>query len=658
MTQTRTKSGLSLSVHAAEKFCAILDSELAKNNSSNLSSDEEKEHYRNLDEEVSALHLDLAQRYRSRNSDETGVNYDEAKAFNHLARGTHSTAIAEDSLGVALLYYFGLFTTLRLTVVRFNRLLILLSKLFPPILLKLGFAVIKGVAATVFTFLSFSYIPEFLTDLAKTCSEAYQAMPEASAAENSLGKIAWFFARFKVFSKQFGIAMRQDEERRLRMFNAVLWGPVNILLFAIPLALSVPIWSPVFIALFAVNILSFTLDLVVEAAKRFIVEVKAYKEILGELSLKRKRLFLDLEAAKNNLPNMQKIMKHIEYNTLQARAIHKKLDLVKSNRNIGLILVTMILAGVILYSIPGVNIVLATVGAAMALTASIIYVSRRVKGWYEKYSPYFSKKSILEPKVITRKIMLTPPVTPSKIKILSRTQTAESETGAEADIASSTDLLEETASPATFSASPSFQEQDAKMLDSPISTLSHNFSDSSLASHATTEAESANKAQELQISIMKLEGWLTQIKNTPSGVAQLFLQLGLNQIAEIRQAFRFDKNANAWNRQLYFWQEYDDQKVIPLDQVKTTHEVIDGQEFRFFKCDFKTSLEKRLKHLKGKYPEPAVSNAFSTYKFRYLSKETSKKNRIDGEYNNAIERELKTLNQDANPIPVIRAIRA
>lgn len=379
-----TKRGLKLTVKQAEYIYSTLD---LHENKESLA-------------EQRYIRLQVSQIYETGTED---INKDRWKAKKYLAEATNATQVTRGFFSRETVFtVLELYTQIRLQIARLDR------------LFNLPF-IGKAFLDRLFAIAGFSYFVSLSYDLYLTTRAALISMNPETPAEKRASFFARVVNRFKEFGLRFKNALEEEEGRKNRMLNAAFWGPVNLVLFLFTFG-----WS----ALLSVG--GFVID-VFNAYYRRSNIVDMHQDLLNQLNNKimeseneeqnfrfsLKKLHSEQSQIQDQLASinseatlyvLQNRLLNIkeEIETLEKALVSTKKDQgrfkyefaqvtiktqqAKRERNIALATVSLVLLGVILYTIPvlfafaipGVNIALATAGACIVLSVTIYCLSKKL----------------------------------------------------------------------------------------------------------------------------------------------------------------------------------------------------------------------------------------------------------------------------------------
>lgn len=394
----KSKRGLTLSVKEAEIFCSADFSERPESLA-----------------EQRYFALKIAQIYETGLKD---LNKNHWKAKKYLAEATNTTPVtrgfwsAETSVN-----FLGLFTTIRLSISRMNG------------LLKHPY-IGKAFLNRFFSIAGFSYFLDLGIDLYQVITHAYSAMPDETAEEKHRPLYKRFANRTSVFFRCFSNMLFEDD-RIYRMLNAAVWGSLNLFFFCFAPPLAV-----------AINIAGFVFDV---ANKYFQTnkEVGIHLSLLNKLNhivhhledkrlqltkdltnLKRQKHLKQIEyrlgnSPENELSELDEKIRHKKHqlelveNDLQRRHFEKdkieiKVDEAKEKRFTGMTLVSILLVGVVLATVPGLNIGLAALGSAILVGATFYTLSKKIwdlgkkiNCWYKRRTQHAHAKDQHKPELIS-----------------------------------------------------------------------------------------------------------------------------------------------------------------------------------------------------------------------------------------------------------------
>lgn len=548
-TMIISKRGLKLSVKEGELFCSA---DLSKNPESLA--------------EQRYIAVKLAQIYETGRDE---LNKNGWKAKKYLAQATDSIPVKHGfwsaETGFNLL---GLFTAIRSNITRVNR------------ALNLPF-IGKAFLNRLFAIAGFSFFLELFLDLYLTTKHAYSAMPFETDEEKNLP----FFIRMKerslTFFRCFHNALYEDG-RIYRMLNAIVWGGLNLFLFLVATPLAI-----------ANNVIGFAFDV----ASRFNqtsadvgthkwLHAKIYSKVMAledqELELnralillrfKQKKLINDLNTNKEGkacdykqehtmeseitalaeqIQNKKHTLLHIKNDLYRRRfeehTFKQKLDGAQKKRFTAMTLVTIILVGVILYSIPGLNIGLVALGTAIVLVAGIYSLSTKLWEYGKKIHCFF--------KNAYHKYKLEKAETMKDNKHISSVQSLSSS---------------------------HIKTQENKYTSSSLLPLDSAV-DSANDTHANSRGLNTTAIKLLtreKIEFIKR----CQRKTTASNsFAESFEIFSKNEIQDLKSIFNFKKDEQ-WNKQLKYWIKYSNNPQVNPTNYKSG---------LFYQCSFKESLRERI----------------------------------------------------------------
>lgn len=361
-TIIKTKRGLNLTLKQAEYIYSSLD---LKDNLDSLA-------------EQRYIRLKVSQIYEAGRDD---VNQNRWKAKKYLTEATSASVIKHRFFSSETVFtILGFYTVIRVQLTRLNN------------LLKLNF-IAKAFLNRLFGIAGFSYFLEFGYELFLTIKVALQSMPPETSIERQSPLYKRIFNRCKVFFKHFSNALEEEEGRKNRMLNCLVWGTVNLVLFFVSFG-----WS------YLLNIAGFFFDVCNAYHKRSNI-VGMHTDLLSqvthkieELEEQKSQLTKRLQEKSNSEDEINQInneirliennLQQFEYEKLQ---IAKKTDKANSEKRVHLLTVSLILLGVIFTSIPGLNIAIVATAAVLLVAVTAFVTVTRSWEILEKIGKFLKK---------------------------------------------------------------------------------------------------------------------------------------------------------------------------------------------------------------------------------------------------------------------------